>query len=117
MLARIRWTLTPGCVYSIYTAYIRPIVTSCGIVAVLAAALVERLQRRDAKIVSKMRDSDKAVGYLKWPSLVNRRDNHVNQLVNRGIKGQCPQFFKNYFTFNSSLHNCTTRQMNRLPWT
>ena len=64
MLARIRWNLTSGCVYSIYTAYIRPIVTPCGIVAVLATFLLERLQRRDAKIFSNMSDGDKAVGYL-----------------------------------------------------
>ena len=42
MLARIRWNLTAGCVYSMYTAYIRPIVTPCGIVAVLATFLLER---------------------------------------------------------------------------
>ena len=34
---------------------------------------LERLQSRAAKIVSKMSNSDKAVDYLKWPSLVNRR--------------------------------------------
>jgi len=64
MFARIRWNLTSACAYSIYTAYIRPIVTPCGIVAVLATFLLERLQRRDAKIVPNMSDGDKAVGYL-----------------------------------------------------
>ena len=64
MLARIRWNLTSGCVYSIYTASIRPIVTPGEIVAVLATFLLESLQRRDAKIVSNMSDGDKAVGYL-----------------------------------------------------
>ena len=44
MLARMRWNLTSGCVYSTYTAYIRPIVTPCGIVAVLATFPLERLQ-------------------------------------------------------------------------
>ena len=61
-----------------------------------------------------MSDSAKALDYLKWPSLVNRRESHVNELVKRCIKGQCPQFFKNYFTFNSSVHNRNTRQMNML---
>ena len=60
MLARIRWNLTAGCVYSIFTAHIRLIVTLCGIVAVLATFLLERLQRRNAKIVSNMSE-----GYLK----------------------------------------------------
>ena len=56
-----------------------------------------------------MSDSDRALDYLKWPSLVNRRESYVNKLVKRCIKGQCPQFFK-----NSSAHNRITRQMNML---
>ena len=40
-----------------------------------------------------MSDSDRALGYPTWPSLVNRRENHVNELVKRCIKGRCPQFF------------------------
>ena len=51
---------------------------------------------------------------LKRPSVVNRRESHVNQLVKRCIKGHCPQFFKNYFTFNSSVHNRITRETNML---
>ena len=118
MLGRIRGNLTSHCAYSIYTAYIRPIMDYCDIVwnccGVGNSTSLERLQRRAAKIVSKMGDSDKAMEYLKWPSLETRRENHVNKLVKRCIKGQCPQFFKNYFTFNRSVHNRTTRQMNKL---
>ena len=62
---------------------------------------LERLQRRAAKIVSKVSDSDRTLGYLKFPSLVNRRESHVHELVKRCIKGRCPQFFKSYFIFNS----------------
>ena len=61
-----------------------------------------------------MSDSDRALDYLKWPSLVNKRESHVDELVKRCIKGRRPQFFKNYFIFNSSVHNRITRQMNML---
>ena len=100
------------------------IVTPCGIAAQSSLAVVscstslERLQRRAAKTVFKMVVRDKALEHLKWPSLVTRRESHVNKLVKRCIKGQCPRFFKNYFTLInrsvSSVHGQTTRQMNKL---
>ena len=118
MLGRIRANLTSDCANSIYTAYIRPILDYCdtewNCCGAGNSSSLERLQRRAAKIVSKMSDSDRALGYLKWPSLVNKRESHVDELVKRCIKGRRPQFFKNYFIFNSSVHNRITRQMNML---
>ena len=118
MLGDIRGNPTSDCANSIYTAYIRPIMDYCDTVWNCCGAgnslSQERLQRRTAKIVSKMCDSDKALGYLKWPSLINGRESHVHKLVKRCIKGRRPQFFKNYFIFNSSVHNRITRQMNML---
>ena len=118
MRGRIRGNLTSHCTDFIYIAYIRPIMDYSDIVwnccGVGNNTSRERLQRRAAKIVSKVRDSGKALKYLKWPSLVIRRRNPVYKLVKRCIKGQCPQFFKNYFTFNRSVYNQTTRQMNML---
>ena len=120
ILGRIRGNRTSDCANSIYTAYIHPIMDYCDTVwkccGVGNSSSLERLQRRASKIVSKM-SSDRALDYLKWPSLVNRRENHVTELVKRCIKGHCPKFFKNYFTFNSSVHNRITREMNvlRLP--
>ena len=77
MLGGIRGNLTSHCAYSIYTAYIRPIMDYCDTVwnccGVGNSTSLERLQRRAAKIVSKMGDSEKALEYLKWPSLVTRR--------------------------------------------
>ena len=100
MLERIRENLTSDCANSIYTAYIRPIMDYCDTVwnccGVGNSSSLERLQRRAAKIVSKTGDSDRALDYLKWPSVVNRGESHVNELVKRCIKGKCPQFFKNY---------------------
>ena len=103
---------------SIHTAYIHPIMNYCDIAwnccGVSNSSSLERLQRRTAKIGSEMSDSDKALHYLKWSSLVNRRDNHVNELVKICIKGPCLQLFKNYFTFEISVHNRIAGQMNRL---
>ena len=58
------------------------IVTPCGIAAESAgnSTSLEKLQRCAANIVSKKGDSDKALEYLKWPSLVTRRENHVSLL-------------------------------------
>ena len=118
MLGDIRGNLTSDCANSIYTAYIRPVLDYCDTVWNCCgdgnSSSLERLQRRAAKIVSKMSDSDRALDYLKWPSLVNKRENHVDELVKRCIEGRRPQFFKNYFIFNSSVHNRITRQMNML---
>ena len=103
MLGHIRGNLTSHCADSIYTDYIRPIMDYCDTVwnccaVVSCSTSLERLQRRAAKTVSKMVVRDKALEHLKWPSLVTRRESHVNKLVKRCIKGQCPRFFKNYFT-------------------
>ena len=118
MPGRIRGTVTSDCANSIYTAYIHPIMDYCDTLwnccGVGNSLSLQRLERRASKIVSKMNDSDRAVDYLKWPSLVNRRESHVNELVKRCIKGHCPQFSENYFTFNSSVHNRITTEMNML---
>lgn len=98
MLGCIRGNLTSDCANSIYTAYIHPILDYCDTVWNCCGAgnssSLERLQRRAAKIVSRMSDSDRALGYLKWPSLVNKRESHVDELVKRCIKGRRPQFLK-----------------------
>ena len=99
-------------------AFYYPIMDYCGTVwnccGVGNSSSLERLQRRAAKIVWKISNSDKALDCLKWQSLVNRRESYVNELVKRCIKGHCSHFFKNYLTFNSSVHNWITRPMNML---
>ena len=50
-------------------------------------------------------DSDKAMDQLKWSTLQNRRESHIFKFVKKCIKSHCPQFFKNYFTFNKVIHN------------
>ena len=97
MLGRIRANLTSDCANSIYTDYIRPILDYCDTVWNCCGAgnssSLERLQRRAAKIVSKMSDSDRALDYLKWPSLVNKRESHVDELVKR-LKDVVHNFLK-----------------------
>ena len=78
----IRGNLTSDCANSIYTVYIRPIMDYCDTVWICCgvgnSSSLERLQRRAAKIVSKTSDNDRALDYLKWPSLVNSGESHVN---------------------------------------
>ena len=40
-------------------------------------------------------DSVKALEELKWPTLLDKWDKHVNQLIKRCTKGHCLHFFKN----------------------
>ena len=97
MLERIRENLTSDCANSTYTACIHPIMDYCDTVwnccGVGNSSPLERLLRSAAKIVSKTGESDRALDYLKCPSLVNRRESHVNELVKRCIKGKCHHFF------------------------
>ena len=69
--------LTSDCANSIYTAYFCPFMDYCDTVwnccRIGNSLSLERLQRRAAKIVSKMSNSDRALDYLQWPSLVNRQ--------------------------------------------
>ena len=111
--------LTSGCANSIYAAYIRPIIDYCDTVwncyGIGNSLSLERLQRRAAKIVSKMSNSDRALDYLKWPSLVNRQESAILMNLSKGVlKDNACNLKKNYFTFNSSVHNQITRQMNML---
>ena len=85
MLERIRENLTSDCANSIYTAYSHPIMGYCDTVGVGNSSPLESLQRSAAKIVSKTGKSDRALDYLKCPSLVNRGESHVNELVKRCI--------------------------------
>ena len=81
--------LTSGCANSIYTAYIRPIIDYCDAVwncyGIGNSLSLERLQRRAAKIVSKMSNSERALDYLKWPSLVIRQESAILMNSSKGV--------------------------------
>ena len=118
MLGRIRNNLTSHCANIIYTSYIRPVLEYCdtvwGCCGIGNATSLEKLQRRAARIVTRMGESDRALDAIKWPSLQSRRDEHIFKLVKKCIKGHCPQFFNKYFTFNNAIHSRITRQSNML---
>ena len=79
----------------------------------LARAL-EALQKRAGRIVARTIRSSPAMDILKWPSLAERRRDHVFQLVKKCIEGRCPQYFNGYFTFNNKIHTSATRQRDLL---
>ena len=118
MLGRIRNDLTPYCANIVYVSFVRPILEYCDTVWNCCesrnAKNMEKLQRRAARIVTRIPDSDRAMEMMKWPSLQSRRDKNVFKLVNKCIEEWCPQFFLNYFSFNSEVHSRVTRQSNNL---
>ncbi len=71
---------------------------------------LERLQNLAARIVTKCYNSDTALSNLKWASLECRRERHIFNLVKKSLSGQCPQFLRNYFTFNRDGVRRVTRQ-------
>lgn len=104
MLSRLRNNLTSYAANTLYLSFIRPIFDYCDTVwnccGVGNASSLDNLQRRAAKIVTRSKDSNKALLNLNWPSLQSRRNEHVFKLVKKCILGNCPQFFKEYFHFN-----------------
>ena len=99
MLGRIRGNLTSDCANSIYKGYILHIMDYCDTMwnccGVGNISSLERPQRRAAQIVSKMSDSDKALDYLKWQSLVNRRETAMLMNLSRdALKNNARNFLK-----------------------
>ena len=118
MLGRLRSNLTTHSANIVYTSFIRPVMedgdtvwTCCGKVN---AQELERLQNRAARIVTKCSHSNTALSNLKWDSLECRRERHVFNLVKTSLRGQCPQFLRNYFILNKDVVRRVTRQSNLL---
>ena len=78
------------------------------------AQALQALQNRAARIIARTDRSSPATDILKWPSLADRRRNNVFKLVKKCIRGRCPQYFKEYFKCNGSVHQRATRQKNQL---
>ena len=58
--------------------------------------------------------SNPAMDVLKWPTLEERRRKSVFKLVKKCLQGKCPQYFKEYFKRNNTIHAGATRQSNLL---
>ena len=114
MLGRLRNNLTVHSANIVYTSLIRPVIDYCDTVWACCgkgnAEQMEKLQRRAARIVTKCDSSDIALSNLKWNILESRRERHVLNLVKMSRSCQCPQFFKNYFAFNTDIVPRSTRQ-------
>ena len=114
MLGRIRNNLTIYCAKVIYEFYIRPIAKYADTVWAFCGQgninQLEKLQRRAVRIMGKADSSDKTMEDLKWDKLESRGDLHVLQLVLKVMKGRCPQFLQDYFTFNRDVVPRPTRQ-------
>ena len=97
-----------------YRSFILPIADYCSAVWNCCGKgntdLIEKLQRRAARIIMKSPSSDEALEKLRYDTLESRREKHILKLVGKCLTGQVPQFFKNYFTFNSNVVKRITKQ-------
>ena len=70
ILGRLTDNLTAHCVNTVYKSFIRPIIDYCDTVWTCCGKgnndLIEKLQRRAARIVTKLNSIDKAMDSLKW---------------------------------------------------
>ena len=118
MVGRLRDNLTLHSANVVYTTLIRPILDYCdtvwGCCGEGNAQALQALQNRAARIIARTDRSSPATDILKWPSLADRRRNNVFKLVKKCIRGRCPQYFKEYFKCNGSVHQRATRQKNQL---
>ena len=85
MLRRMRGNLKLYFANGVYMSFIRPKMEYCDTVwnccGVGNSALLEKLQRCAARIITNERRSDDAMVKLKWSLLEDRRWNQVHELV------------------------------------
>ena len=79
---------------SVYTLFVLPILdyydavwSCCGIVN---ADKLEKLRRRAARIVMRLESSEKALNFLGYVTLEERRESHVSNLVKKCLSNRCP---------------------------
>ena len=101
-----------------YCSLIRPILEYCvsvwGCCGEGRKHDLEALQNQAARIVATTVRSQQAMDILKWPTLEEHRRKSVFKLVKKCLQGRCPQYFKQYFKRNNTIHARTTRQSNLL---
>ena len=104
----LRDNLTLHSANVVYTTLIRPILDYCdtvwGCCGEGNAQALQALPNRAARIIARTDRSSPAMDILKWLSLADRRRNNVFKLVKKCIRGRCPQYFKDYFKCNGSVH-------------
>ena len=109
MLGKLPRSLTRENANVGYCSLIRPIVENC--VSVWGCYReghkkgLEALQNRAARItVARTVRSNPAMDVLIWPTLEERRRKSVFKLVRKCLQEQCPQYFKQYFKRNTTIH-------------
>ena len=75
---------------------------------------LEKLQRRAARIVMRLGSSEKALNFLRYVTLVKRRESHARNLVKKCLNNRCPQFFMHYFNSNRDVLPKRTRNSDKL---
>ena len=94
MLGRFRKHLTTHAANTLYKSYIVPVLEYCACTWYNKedSESLERLQRRAARIVTKIDSSDSALVKLNWETLNHRRKKYVLKLVQKCLKKQVPHF-------------------------
>ena len=97
MLGRLGKNIKMYTASSVYTLFVLPILdyydavwSCCGIVN---ADKLEKLRRRAARIVMRLESSEKAINFLGYVTLEERRESHVSNLVKKCLSNRCPWFF------------------------
>ena len=118
MLGRLHRSLTRESANVVCCSLIRPILEYCvsvwGCCGEGRKHDLEALQNRVARIVATTVRSKQAMDVLKCPTLEERHRKSVFKLVKKCLQGRCPQYFKQYFKRNNTIHARTTRQSNLL---
>ena len=66
-------------------------------------------------IVCNLTLENKLFGYIHYCTEISEIHVNINLLPNaKCIRGRCPQYFKEYFKYNGSVHQRATRQKNQL---
>ena len=94
MLGRLGKNIKMYTANSVYTLFVLPILdyydavwSCCGIVN---ADKLEKLRRRAARIVMRLESSEKAINFLGYVTLEERRESHVSNLVKKCLSNRCP---------------------------
>ena len=109
LLGHVRRYITSHSANAIFISMIRPKLEYCaGVWACFGevnSGILDALQKRVGRIVTKTFTSDTAMEASKWPSLRSRhrRDEHICKRLRKCIDCWCPQYFKNYFVLTRTF--------------
>ena len=122
MLGRFKKYVNMYTANTVYTSFVLPILDHCDTVWSCCGSVntvkLEKLQRRAARIVMRLRSSEKALNFLGYVTLENRREPCTQSIVVKNyLSNRCPQFFMHYINYNRDILPIRTRSSDkrRLP--